>query len=65
MKFERDICATAELKRVKLAKTTSIVLEEETTIKELQQDDIYKYPGINEAEGILHSKMKERYEGAL
>ena len=60
MKFGLDKCATAEFKRGKLAKTTSIVLDEETTIKELQQEDSYKYLGINEAEGIQHAKMKEK-----
>ena len=47
MKFGLDKCTTAEFKRGKLAKTTSIVLDEETTIKELQQEDSYKYLGIN------------------
>ena len=60
MKFGLEKCATAEFKRGKLAKTTSIVLDEETTIKELQQEDSYKYIGINEAEGIQHAKMKEK-----
>ena len=60
MKFGLDKCATAEFKRGKLVKTTSIALDEETTIKELQQEDSYKYLGINEAEGIQHAKMKEK-----
>ena len=47
-----------EFKRGKLATTTSIRLDEETTIKELQQEDSYKYLGINVAEGIQHAKMK-------
>ena len=59
-KFGLDKCATAEFKRGKLAKTTPIVLDEETTIKELQQEDSYKYLGINEAEDIQHVKMKEK-----
>ena len=60
MKFGLDKCATAEFKRGKLTKTTSIILDEETAIKELQQEDSYKYLGINEAEGIQHAKMKEK-----
>ena len=43
MKFGLDKCATAEFKRGKLTKTTSIILDEETAIKELQQEDSYKY----------------------
>ena len=60
MKFGLDKWATADFKRGKLAKTTSFVLDEEITIKELQQEDSYKYLGINEAEGIQHAKMKEK-----
>ena len=60
MKFGLEKCVTAELKRGKLATTTSIRLDEETTIKELQQEDSYKYLGINEADGIQHAKMKEK-----
>ena len=60
MKYGLETCATAEFKRGKLATTTSIRLDEETTIKELQQEDSYKYLGINEADGIQHAKMKEK-----
>ena len=60
MKFGLEKCATAEFKQGKLVTTTSIRLDEETTIKELQQEDSYKYLGINEAEGIQHAKMKEK-----
>ena len=60
MKFGLEKCATAEFKRGKLATTTSIRLDEETTIKELRQEDSYKYLGINEAEGIQHAKMIEK-----
>ena len=57
MKFGLDKCATAEMKRRKLSKRPSIILDEKTTIKELQQEDICKYLGINEAEGIQYAKM--------
>ena len=60
MNFGLDKCATAEFKRGKLTKTTSSILDEETAIKELQQEDSYKYLGIDEAEGIEHAKMKEK-----
>ena len=60
MNFGLDECTTAEFKRGKLTKTTSIALDEEAKIKELQQEDSYKYLGINEAEGIQHAKMKEK-----
>ena len=60
IKFGLDKYATAEFKRGKLTKTTSVILDEETAIKELQQEDSYKYLGINEAEGIQHATMKEK-----
>ena len=61
MKFGLDKCTTAELKQSILAKTTSIVLDEATTIKELQQEDSYNYLGINEAESIQYLKMWKEY----
>ena len=36
------------------------MLDESTTIKELEQDKVYKYLGIDEGNGIQHSKMKEK-----
>ena len=60
MKFGLDKCATAEFRQGKLAKTIPIVLDEEATVKKLQQEDNYKYLEINEAEGIQHAKMKKR-----
>ena len=60
MKFVLHKSATAEFRQGKLAKMTSIVLDEEIKINELQQEDSYEYLGINEAEGIQHAKMKEK-----
>ena len=58
-KFGLEKSGTAELKRNILTKTTLIRLDEETTIKQLQQEDSYKYLGVNEAEGVQHAKVKE------
>ena len=60
MNLGLDNCATAEFKQDKLTKTTSIILDEETVVKELQQEDSYKYLGMNEAEGIQHATTKEK-----
>lgn len=34
-----------------------------TTIKELVEEEAYKYLGINESDGIQHTKMKEMSRG--
>ena len=39
--------------------STGIVLNDNTVIKELDQESTYKYPGVNENNGIQHSTMKE------
>ena len=59
MKFGLDKYAKATFIKVKLPKTCNIVLNEDTAIKELDQEGTYKYLGINEGDGIQHSKMKE------
>ena len=60
MEFELDKCAKATFKKGTLAETSSIKLDINTTIKELEQEESYKYLGINEGDGIQHSQMKEK-----
>ena len=60
MKFGLDKCAKATFIKGKLTKTSNIVLNQNTAIKELDQERTYKYLGINEGDGIQHSKMKEK-----
>ena len=43
-----------------MTKTSNIVLNQDTAIKELDQEGTYKYLGINEGDDIQHSKMKEK-----
>ena len=65
MEFGLDKCAKATFKNGKLTET-SIKLDINTTIKELEQEESYKYLGINEGDGIQHSQMKEKIqEGVL
>ena len=59
MEFGLDKCAKATFKRGKLGSTNSIVLDEDTVIEELEQEGTYKYLGVNEGDGIQHSKMKK------
>ena len=40
--------------------TSSIVLDIDTKIKELDQEETYKYLGLEEGDGIQHGKMKEK-----
>ena len=52
-----------EMKKFKKGKVTSsgnIVIDEDTEIQELDQEGIYKYLGVDESDGIQHSKMKEQ-----
>ena len=44
----------------KLKYISSIVLDTNTKIKELDQEEAHKYLGIEEGDGIQHGKMKEK-----
>ena len=44
----------------KLASTGNIIIDEYTAIEELNQEGIYKYLGVDESDGIQHSKMKDK-----
>ena len=60
MEFGLDKYSKATFIKGKLTKTSNIVLNQDTAIKELDQEGTYKYLGINEGDGIQHSKMKEK-----
>ena len=60
MEFGLDKCAKATFKEGKLKKTQNIVLAKDTTIKELENEETYKYLGVEESDGIPHAKMKEK-----
>ena len=60
MEFGLDKCAKATFIKGKLTKTSNIVLNQDTAIKELDQEGTCKYLGINEDGDIEHSKMKEK-----
>ena len=53
-------CAKATFIRGKLKSTSSIVLDIDTKIKELDQEETYKYLGIEEVDGIQHGKKKKK-----
>ena len=56
---ELDKCAKATSINGKLTKNSYVVLNQDTTIKDLDQEETYKYLGINDGDGIQHSKLKE------
>ena len=60
MEFGLEKCAKASFKKGKLASTGNIILDEDTAIEELNQEGVYKYLGVDESDGIQHSKMKEK-----
>ena len=60
MDFGLDKCAKATFIRGRLTSTNEIKLNEDTSIRELDQEVIYKYLGIEEGDGIQHAKMNEK-----
>ena len=60
MEFGLDKCAKVTFKRGKITSTSHINLDIDTQIKELEQEGIYKYLGIDEGDGIPHGKMKDK-----
>ena len=65
-KFSNDIrmevglekSAKATFKRGKLTETSDLQLDTDTCIRELDQEGVYNYIGINEGDGIPHAAMK-------
>ena len=60
MEFGLDKCAKASFARGKLQKTSSINLDIDTAIRDLDPEETYKYLGVNEGDGINHASMKEK-----
>ena len=60
MEFRLDNCAKATFKKGKLTKTSIKFDINTTTIKELEQEESYKYLGIKEGDGIQYSQVKEK-----
>ena len=52
MAFALDKCAKATFRKSKLTRTTANVLDIDTTIRELDQDETYKYLEIDKGNGI-------------
>ena len=55
-----DNCAKTRFIRGKQKYTSSNVLDPDTKIKELDQEETYKYSGVDEGDRIQHGKMKDK-----
>ena len=53
-------CTKVTFKRGKLTETTSVVVDRNTVIKDLEQEEVYKYLGVIESNGNQHAAMKEK-----
>ena len=60
MEFGLNKCAKASFKKRKLSYTSGMKLNDGTIIRELEQEEGYKYLGVNEGSGIKHAMMKEK-----
>ena len=65
MEFGLSKCAKATFKRGKLEKSGHIRLDEETIIKDLEQEKVYKYLGVDDSSGIQHATMKQKLKKEL
>ena len=57
MEFGLDKCAKATYIR---GRSSEVKLNKDTSIRDLDQEDTYKYLGIDEGDEIQHAKMKEK-----
>ena len=60
VEFGLEKFARASFKKRKMTSTGNIVIDVDTEIQELNQDGVYNYLGVDESDGIQHSKMKEK-----
>uniref|UniRef100_H2ZUK9 Reverse transcriptase domain-containing protein n=1 Tax=Latimeria chalumnae TaxID=7897 RepID=H2ZUK9_LATCH len=60
MEFGVDKCVKTTLQHGKFTFTENIELSKDVTIKELDQEGVYKYLEVDESDSIQHAKMKEK-----
>ena len=65
MEFGLSKCAEATFKRGKWEKSDHVQLDEETMIKGLEQEKVYKFLGLDESSGIQHATMKQKLKKDL
>ena len=60
MELGLNKCAVIHIKKGKYAKMGGVILKSGGIIKELQDNESYKYLGIEELVGIHHDAVKEK-----
>ena len=65
MEFGLSKCAKATFKRGKLENSNHVWLDEETMIKDLEQEKVYKNLSVDESNGIQHNTMKQKLKKEL
>ena len=60
MKFGLEKRTEATFFKGRLKKSTSIELGNSMKIRELEQEEVYKYRGVNESKGTQHATMKDK-----
>ena len=58
MEFGLSKCAKATFKRGKLENSDHVWLDEETVIKDLEQEKVYKNLSVDESNGTQHTTSK-------
>ena len=58
-------CAKATFKRGKLERSDHVQLDEQTMIKDLEQEKVYKYLVVDESSGIQHATIKQKLKKKL
>ena len=59
MSFGLDKCNKTTFNNGKLTGTTSVVLDGNTVIKDLEHEKLYKYLGFDESNGIQHAAKQK------
>ena len=60
MQFKLEKCAKATFIKGKLIPSADIHIDTGTRIRALDQEEAYKYLGVDESNGIKYSTMKDK-----
>ena len=60
MNIKLDKCANVTFRKGKLTPLIAVEFDNDTAIRELYQDETYKYLGIDKRNEIQHGKLKEK-----
>ena len=60
LEFGLEKCSKASFKKDTLTSTGNITINDDTELQELGQEGVFEYLGVDETDGIQHSKMKAK-----